>query len=519
MQLSNLKVVHRLAIGFGVTTALLVGVAGVGFWNAQNTGALLQGQLRPAQERYDAALEMRRAGTRADLAIRNIGLSSDPVAMQRQEGLAKAAEAELAERLDKLRRGNLAAEHKATLDEVAKLTTAMAPITTEAIGLSMAFNPELAAKLLSEKLEPLSEKRLALLSGLADSERKASVAVTDRIVASGETARLVLLGAALAGMLSAIACAVLVARSISAPLADAVRVAEAVAAGDLTVDAQARSGDEIGQLLVALSRMTDSLRGLIGQVREASGSLTTASAEIAAGNQDLSSRTEEQSSSLQQTASSMAQLTDSVRQNSQAAQQADRLARDTRATAENGGKKVADIVTTMQEITTSSRQVADIVGVIDGIAFQTNILALNAAVEAARAGEAGRGFAVVASEVRTLAQRSADAAREIRGLIGNSVGRIESGSALVQEAGSAIDEMVQAVRRVSDLIAEISEATAGQASGIDQVQQSVSELDQATQQNAALVEQSAAAAESLREQARQLHEAVNRFRIDSTQKA
>jgi methyl-accepting chemotaxis protein len=304
--------------------------------------------------------------------------------------------------------------------------------------------------------------------------------------------------------------------SITAPIEYARRVARAIADGDLTSEIRVEGRDEAAQLLEALHAMQASLTGLVGQVRDSAQNIQLASTEVAQGNTDLSQRTEHTASNLQQTASSIEQLTGAVRQSAESASTANQLATSAATVAQRGGSVVAEVVATMDEIHASSRKIADIIGVIDGIAFQTNILALNAAVEAARAGEQGRGFAVVASEVRSLAQRSADAARQIKGLIGSSVDRVEAGSRLVKDAGSTMDEIVASVQRVTDIISEITASTAEQSGGIGQVNQAVGQLDQMTQQNAALVEQSAAAAESLKEQAARLNDVVGAFRLQST---
>ena len=288
-------------------------------------------------------------------------------------------------------------------------------------------------------------------------------------------------------------------------------VMHAMAAGDLSQDISVAPG-ATGSLLAAVQEMAQGLRGIVGNVRQGTETITTASQEIAMGNHDLSQRTERQAGSLEQTASNIRSLAEAVRQSADAARQANQLAGSAAEVARRGGEVVGQVVGTMDEISSSSRRIADIIGVIDGIAFQTNILALNAAVEAARAGEQGRGFAVVAGEVRSLAQRSADAAKEIKSLIGASVERVESGSRLVGEAGSTMGEIVASVQRVSDIIAEISAATGEQSEGIGQVNQAVSQLDQMTQQNAALVEQAAAAASSLEQQALGLQQAVSTFR-------
>ena len=304
-----------------------------------------------------------------------------------------------------------------------------------------------------------------------------------------------------------------VTRSITVPLDRAVRVAETVAKGDLSSRIGATSKDEIGQLLAALGRMNESLVGIVGQVRNASDSIATGSAQIATGNADLSQRTEEQASNLQQTAASMEQLTVTVKNNADTARQATQLASSAATVAAQGGDVVGQVVSTMQDISDSSKKIADIIGVIDGIAFQTNILALNAAVEAARAGEQGRGFAVVAAEVRSLAQRSAQAAKEIKSLIGESVGKVDAGTRLVDDAGRTMGDIVAQVQKVSDLIGEISSASLEQTSGIGQVSDAVTQLDQVTQQNAALVEESAAAAESLKHQAAALAQTVAVFKL------
>jgi len=302
-------------------------------------------------------------------------------------------------------------------------------------------------------------------------------------------------------------------RSITRSLAQARDLAERIAGADLSRDTQALNHDEVGQLVTAMGRMQQSLRGLVRQVQDAAGNISTASSEIATGNHDLSQRTEQTAANLEEAASSMEMLTSTVQQSAQASRQASDFASSAAEVAARGGAVVSQVVSTMDQITTSSRKIADITGVIDSIAFQTNILALNAAVEAARAGEQGRGFAVVASEVRSLAQRSAGAAKEIKELIGSSVERVEDGSRLVSQAGQTMTEIVGSVRRVSGIIHEITASAAEQSDNIGHISQSVTQLDQMTQQNAALVEQSTAASESLREQALQLTRAVSQFKL------
>ncbi|AWI54651.1 methyl-accepting chemotaxis protein [Aquabacterium olei] len=316
--------------------------------------------------------------------------------------------------------------------------------------------------------------------------------------------------------LLAIVCGVLawrITRSITVPLAEAVALSKAVAKGDLTHHAQTQGEDEVAELVRSMNAMTSNLSRLVADVRQGTDAIATASTQIAQGNADLSARTEQQAASLQQTAASMHQMNDTVRTNSDNANQANQLVAQATAVAARGGEDVARVVSTMAAIQASSRRIADIISVIDGIAFQTNILALNAAVEAARAGEQGRGFAVVASEVRSLAQRSANAAREIKGLITDSVEKVDAGNEQVNSAGRTIEEVVLQVRKVNDLIAEITSSSVEQSTGVGQINQAVGQLDQTTQQNAALVEETSAAAESLRNQASALSRAVSVFRV------
>jgi PAS domain S-box-containing protein len=321
------------------------------------------------------------------------------------------------------------------------------------------------------------------------------------------------LAAVLGGIVVLFVLGSILRRAINHPLRVALSMSKQIAAGDLTGKAQGTGRDEIGQLLFGLTVMKNSLLSIVADVREGIESINVASREIAAGNTDLSARTEQQAASLEQTASSMEQLTATVKQNADNARQASAMAVNASEIAERGGQVVGNVVETMQGISTSSHKIVDIISVIEGIAFQTNILALNAAVEAARAGEQGRGFAVVAGEVRTLAQRSAAAAKEIKVLIEDSVGRVENGSALVEKAGQTMDEIVQAVKRVTDIMGEISAASAEQSSGIEQVNRAVTQMDEVTQQNAALVEEAAAAAGSLEDQAHRLRDAVAVFRV------
>jgi methyl-accepting chemotaxis protein len=333
-----------------------------------------------------------------------------------------------------------------------------------------------------------------------------------------ESARYLTLGLGLAAVAVGCACAYLITRSITRPLQTALQVAQTVASGDLTSRVRAQTNDETGQLLQALDRMNDSLTKIVDEVRAGTDMIGTASSEISRGNLDLSSRTEEQASSLEETVASMQELTSTVKQNADYACQANQLAQSASEVAKEGGVVISEVVQTMEAISDSSSKVAEVIGVIEGIAFQTNILALNAAVEAARAGQHGRGFAVVASEVRTLAQRCAAAAKEIKSMIDDSVEQVQAGSGLVAQAGSKMGDIVASVERVTSIMGEITAATQAQSAGIEQINQAMGQMDQVTQQNAALVEEAAAASGSLHDQAGRLAQLVGVFKIDRAQK-
>ena len=362
------------------------------------------------------------------------------------------------------------------------------------------------------KLFDAASDALGELSKYNDDGSKKDAAAAEALYSQS---RLYVVAMLVAAVVAATGMGLVISNAITRPLNEAVALAQAVAEGDLSRDIRVQGRDEISQLSRALSAMVTQLRGIVSEVRSGVEQVSTASAQIATGNTDLSQRTEEQASNLQQTAASMEELTSTVRQNADNARAASQLAQNARDVAATGGSVVADVVSTMQAISDSSQRMSDIIGVIDGIAFQTNILALNAAVEAARAGEQGRGFAVVASEVRALAQRSANAAKEIKNLIETSREKVGDGSRLVTQAGETMANIVAQVQRVNDLVGEITSASVEQSRGIDQVGLAVSQLDQVTQQNAALVEESAAAAESMKHQAMKLSETVSVFRVSA----
>ena len=375
-------------------------------------------------------------------------------------------------------------------------------------------NEEEAARLLDKAFTPAAQRYQDLLQELVTMQRASMDATAGGIDDNAERSTRLMMILAACALLAGAVFAWQLTRGIVGPIRDAVTLAETVAGGDLTHRIDASAQDETGALLRALRHMNDSLVGIVSQVRGGTDTISTASREISAGNLDLSARTEQQASALEQTAASMEELTTTVRQNADNARQANQLAIAASDIAIQGGTVVGEVVTTMGAINDSAKRIADIIGVIDGIAFQTNILALNAAVEAARAGEQGRGFAVVASEVRNLAQRSAAAAKEIKELITASVTSVDAGARLVDQAGTTMEQVVTSIRRVTDIMAEITSASQEQTTGIEQVNHAIGQMDQVTQQNAALVEEAAAAAASMQDQAATLADVVSVFKLD-----
>ncbi|WP_374046039.1 methyl-accepting chemotaxis protein [Massilia sp. R2A-15] len=404
-------------------------------------------------------------------------------------------------------------EEKAMLKAIVSDRAKYQAAKVEVMNAKRAGDAEASVRIFNDAFMPAAESYSARVKALQAFQRKA---IDDTALAleaaSARAFRLLLLLGVLVVAIGAV-FAYLISRSITRPLKSAIDVAATVANGDLTTTFDAASKCEIGDLMRALKSMNDALVKVVSEVQTGTRSIATASNEIAAGNLDLSARTEQQASSLEETAASMEELTSTVRQNADNAYQANQLALAASNVAAKGGDIVGKVVDTMGSIDSSSRKIVDIIGVIDGIAFQTNILALNAAVEAARAGEQGRGFAVVASEVRSLAQRSASAAQEIKDLIGDSVGQVNIGTKLVQEAGTTMREVVDSVARVNDIMSEITSASQEQRIGIDQVNEAIAQMDQVTQQNAALVEEAAAAAASMQEQAETLASVAAGFKL------
>ena len=440
-------------------------------------------------------------------------VSSDAALVNRLQQQIKAGVDGISKIQKQVTEAAFSPEDKQQLERIAAERAIVLKFNAQAQDARSAGDLAAAQKIVDEQLLPA----VAKYTGAQDAFVDLQELQRDRAKANGASrqSRAQWLGAALAAVVLLVSgvLAMLMVRSITGPLQRAVGLAGVIAAGDLTADVHDDRKDELGDLLRSLSAMAARLRGVVGEVRGGVESVSAASSQIATGNQDLSARTEQTAANLEETAASMEELTATVTQSADTARQANQLAGTAAQAAARGGEVVGQVVASMQQITDSSRKIADIIGVIDSIAFQTNILALNAAVEAARAGEQGRGFAVVASEVRSLAQRSAEAAKEIKTLINTSVENVESGSQQVAQAGQSMEEIVSSVRRVSDLIGEITASSTEQRDGIAQVNVAVTNLDQMTQQNAALVEESSAAAAAMRDQAQRLAEVVSMFNV------
>jgi len=519
MNFGNLNIGKRLGIGFSVILAILILITGLGIYRLQGVAGATRAMMAVPVAKERMLGDMYRhvfAGIRRTSAIAK---SEDPALAEffaADTANSTRIVGELLKKIEPLATD----EDRAMLDSVAAVRNKYMAARNAIAKAKAAGDAATAQRLMQQDFLPLSVEYENGLQALLDHQRKIiDITAEDNDAVAIRSRNLLMLLAVLVvgfGMVFAW----WLTRGITRPINQAVAVARRVADGDLVdhdhTAATSYAADEPGQLLQALHDMSTNLVTIVGDVRLGTDNIATASCQIAAGNLDLSSRTEQQASSLEETASSMEELTSTVKQNADNARQANVLAASASAVAVRGGAVVSDVVRTMASIDASSKKIVDIIGVIDGIAFQTNILALNAAVEAARAGEQGRGFAVVASEVRNLAQRSAGAAKEIKALIDDSVGKVADGTRLVGQAGSTMSEVVDSIRRVTDIMAEISSASSEQTHGIEQINEAIAQMDHVTQQNAALVEQAAAAAEAMQEQAAKLALAVCIFKLDET---
>ncbi|WP_271466190.1 methyl-accepting chemotaxis protein [Paracidovorax valerianellae] len=520
--MKHLKISTRLIIGFGLLATLGVAIALLAALRMQGLAQDLAEVSANRMVKVAQFTEVKDNLNNGARAVRNIIISTDPALRQGEKKKvldARAANAALLQKLD----GSLALP--ATREQLRIINTNRDPYNQtvdRAIALAEAGDSAAAGALLIKELRTLQNNLFSAVDASREIQRGLATQVAKEALAHANNMAVVLGVAAALMLVVSVLVGWLIVRDLSRSLgAEPAALAEAannVAAGDLSAALAVRSGDT-ESVMAAMARMQAALTSVVATVRHGSDGVATASAEIAQGNSDLSARTEQQASALEETAASMEELSSTVKQNADNARQANQLAVSASAVAVQGGQVVNDVVGTMKVIDDSSKRIADIIGVIDGIAFQTNILALNAAVEAARAGEQGRGFAVVASEVRSLAQRSAAAAKEIKALIDSSVAQVGEGTALVAKAGSTMTEVVTAIRRVTDIIGEVSAASTEQSQGVAQVGEAITQMDQVTQQNAALVEESAAAASSLSTQAQQLLQAVAIFKLGAQSEA
>ncbi|MFZ5526025.1 MAG: methyl-accepting chemotaxis protein [Pseudomonadota bacterium] len=514
----NLSIGARLGGGYCMVIVLLVAVAAIGITKLRDLNENTKLIVHDRYVKVELSNRLMQGVGGQERELRNLLINRDAKSISESASRIDAIAATNAAALDELQRIIYTEKGKQQLKVILEARAKFLEAKNRLVELVKSADTEQSTRYLNAEVKAVYEAYIASTSDMVDLQEDGMKQFANEASdQAGHATAAMLVLAVIAATMAAVV-GFIISRSITRPIDRAVKVAQTVANGDLTSDISVTSTDETGQLLNALRSMNDSLVKVVSQVRASSDSIATGAHQIASGNADLSQRTEEQAANLEETAASMEELTATVKTNADTANQATQLASSASTAAVQGGLIVEQVIDTMQGISDSSRKIVDIIGVIDGIAFQTNILALNAAVEAARAGEQGRGFAVVAGEVRSLAQRSASAAKEIKSLINDSVEKVEAGSTQVEEAGRAMDDIVKQVRRVNDLIGEMSSATREQTQGISQVGDAVNQLDQVTQQNAALVEQSAAAADSLNQQAANLVRAVSVFTLRAEQR-
>ncbi|MFM0039345.1 methyl-accepting chemotaxis protein [Paraburkholderia strydomiana] len=518
MTLKHLTIKNKLIAGFGMLSLIVVVVCGLSLKALSDSTEGFSSFVRGINARAEMAMQVRTAVDRRAIAARNLVLVTKPQDIDIEKADVMRAHEDVQANLKKL--NEMIATATDTSDKARSLVAginrveaAYGPVATDIVNLALNNKRDDAIVKMDEQCRPLLAALVRATDAYADYTHGRQEQLINNYATHFQNQRNLLIAISLAAVALAIAACVLITRAVTGPLRVAIDVARTVAQGDLRTRIVVDGRDETSKLLGALREMNERLTAIVGRVRDSSASIAGAARQIAAGNMDLSQRTEQQAASLQETASSMEQLTSTVKQNADNAQQGSALAANASSVAQKGSAVVGQVVNTMQDISDSSTKIADITGIIEGIAFQTNILALNAAVEAARAGEQGRGFAVVASEVRSLAQRSSSAAKEIKDLIANSVGKIRDGSTLAGEAGKTMSEVTHAVARVTDIMSEIAAASSEQSRGIEQVNLAITQMDNVTQQNAALVEEAAAASRSMEDQGQQLNEAVAFFRV------
>ncbi len=513
MTFSNLRIGHRLSLCFGIILVLMAAVTALAAWSSQRAQQQLAQSLHHTNDKVAIAAQLRQSLFHQGQAARNVGTLSDLNLMQKEMRRIVSERSSYRVSLTALLKAGVSAPEQTIIAQMQDFDRRSEPLVNQAKESADGFNAGQAAKVLNTEVAPLQSQWLEAIDRLVQLQQQQIQNDLDAFSVSSDRTTMVTILICAAAMLLAALVAWRLNRSITRPLNQAVTLATRVAAGDLTAHIDVTSTDETGQLLSALRSMNQSLQKAVGEVRAGTQNMFDVSQQNAAGNNDLAARTEAQAESLRQTADAMAQLSGIVSRNAGQIGDANLLAQSAANVASRGGELVASVVDTMTAIKDSSRKVVDIIAVIDGIAFQTNILALNAAVEAARAGELGRGFAVVATEVRQLAMRSAAAAKEIKVLIGDSVARIDAGSRQVGAAGQTMQEIVGSVGQVVTIIEQIAAASDGQNHGIAELNQSLAQIDTATRNNAALVAQAAQATADMQQQAQQLWQAVGTFRL------
>ncbi|NEX64149.1 HAMP domain-containing protein [Noviherbaspirillum sp. 17J57-3] len=512
MKLSNLKIGVRLGLGFSLLLLLIAIMSATSLWRLGTIDTAKDRMVEATREQNLVQEWLRGIATNS---VRTFALArtNDPADKKMLEGELSAQSKRLTELQKELESVMTSPRGRELMANVASKRTAYTDFRKQVFQLKGEGKETEARQLADEKMMPAMKLYIESVSQVLAHEQTTFKEADTSIEAMFLSSKQLLAGITIAALAIGVLLAWRLSRSITAPLEKAVRVAQMVSSGNLTARIDVRSSDETGQLLLSMRNMNDSLTDIVGQVRTGTEAIASASSQVASGSVDLAARTEAQASSLEETASSMDELTSTVRQNADNARQASELAAMASGVASEGSKVIGEVIGTMQDINGSSREMTDIINVIDSIAFQTNILALNAAVEAARAGEQGRGFAVVATEVRTLAQRSAGAAKEIKRLIEESSAKADNGSKLVGQAGQTMQQIVESTRRVADIMADITVASQEQSAGIQQINQAISQMDAMTQQNASLVEEATAAAQAMREQAVSLAEAVSVFQV------